>query len=184
MPYLACPNCGSSVSGAVATAPMACPSCCATLHPVGRMPEVGRARRPKPIVRMPIGQDYGAPAAARQAIADLRDELGEARFRACELLVSELVTNVLRHAPGRSAWGAADMRVRVYPDRVRIEVRDDGPGFTRREREQGQDPGSGWGLHIVREMADDWGIEPGVQNCVWFELGRTPLASGVHAAAH
>jgi hypothetical protein len=33
-------------------------------------------------------------------------------------------------------------------------------------------------------MSDAWGIEPGIQNCVWFEIGRTPLASGVHAAAH
>jgi hypothetical protein len=23
-----------------------------------------------------------------------------------------------------------------------------------------------------------------VQNCVWFEVGRTPLASGAHATAH
>lgn len=182
MPYLTCPNCGSSVTDAAVT-PLACPSCCATLHPAEGLP-LARPRRPKPLVRMPIGRDHGAPAAARAAIGELRDDLGEARFRACELLVSELVTNVVRHAPGRSAWGAADMRVRVYPDRVRIEVRDDGPGFTPHERADGQDPGSGWGLHIVREMSDDWGIEPGLQNCVWFELARTPLASGVHAAAH
>jgi anti-sigma regulatory factor (Ser/Thr protein kinase) len=133
---------------------------------------------------MPIGQDRGAPAAARHALTDLRLELGDARFRVCELLVSELVTNVLLHAPGRSAWGAADLRVRVYPDRVRIEVRDDGPGFAPHGRTPDQDVGSGWGLHLVKELADDWGTEPGVQNCVWFELARTPLASGLHAAAH
>jgi hypothetical protein len=43
---------------------------------------------------------------------------------------------------------------------------------------------SGWGLQIVDKLADDWGIERGAQNCVWFELGRTPLASGQHAVAH
>jgi anti-sigma regulatory factor (Ser/Thr protein kinase) len=133
---------------------------------------------------MPIGQDRGAPAAARQALGDLRADLGDARFRVCQLLVSELVTNVLLHAPGQSAWGAADLRVRIYPDRVRIEVRDDGPGFRPRPRTPDQDVEKGWGLHLVAEMADAWGTEPGLQNCVWFELARTPLASGLHAAAH
>jgi anti-sigma regulatory factor (Ser/Thr protein kinase) len=186
MPYYACPNCGSSVSSVEVAAPMICPGCCSLLHATAG--EVVAAtlheRPPKPVVRMPIGRDRGAPAAARHALAALRGELGDSRMRVCELLVSELVTNVLLHAPGRSAWGAADLRVRVYPDRVRIEVRDDGPGFTPHARTSEQAVDSGWGLHLVREMADDWGIEPGVQNCVWFELARTPLASGMHAAAH
>jgi anti-sigma regulatory factor (Ser/Thr protein kinase) len=187
MPFYACPNCGSSVSSTEVSAPMICPGCCSLLHAEQHdmtARPLARPRRPKPVVRMPIGQDRGAPAAARRAVGQLRGDLGEARFRVCQLLVSELVTNVLLHAPGRSAWGAADLRVRVYPDRVRIEVRDDGPGFTPHEREREQEIDSGWGLHLVREMADEWGVEPGVQNCVWFELARTPLASGMHAAAH
>ncbi len=188
MPYFSCANCGSSISNAVDSAPSACPGCCSQLHLVGDTPWPGVAlaqpMRPKPTVRMPIGRDRGAPAAARRAVSDLRPELGEARFRVCELLVSELVTNVLQHAPGQSAWGSADLRVRVYPDRVRIEVRDDGPGFTPRPRAMGQDPGAGWGLYLVSELADEWGTEPGLQNCVWFELARTPLPSGVHATAH
>jgi anti-sigma regulatory factor (Ser/Thr protein kinase) len=122
---------------------------------------------------MPIGRDPGAPAAARHALADLREELGEPSLRLCQLLTSELVTNVVRHAPARSARSEADMRVRLYPDRVRIEVRDDGVGFKPRARSAGQDPRSGWGLHLIDQMAEGWGVERGVQNCVWFEL---PLA--------
>lgn len=186
MPYYACPTCGSSVSSAIGATPMICPGCCSLLHPAEGevVAAVFHERPPKPVMRMPIGQDRGAPAAARHALGDLRAELGDSRFRVCQLLVSELVTNVLLHAPGRSAWGAADLRVRVYPDRVRIEVRDDGPGFTPRPRRDDQDVESGWGLHLVSELADAWGAEPGLQNCVWFELARTPLASGRHAAAH
>lgn len=161
-----CPTCGSSVPNATAAAPAICPGCCALLHP----DPIPRERRPKPILRMPIGRDPSAPGAARHALAELRPELGDSSFRVCQLLASELVTNVLRHAPGRSAWGSADMRVRMYPDRVRVEVRDDGLGFRPRERGPDQDLESGWGLHLVRELADDWGIEPGVQNCVWFSL--------------
>jgi anti-sigma regulatory factor (Ser/Thr protein kinase) len=119
---------------------------------------------------MPLTSDLGAPAAARRALADLRDELGEPRLRLCQLLTSELVTNVVRHAPERNGSGAGDMRVRLYPDRVRVEIRDDGSGFEPRARSAEQDPSSGWGLHLVEEMAEGWGIEPGVQNCVWFEL--------------
>jgi anti-sigma regulatory factor (Ser/Thr protein kinase) len=119
---------------------------------------------------MPLGRDLGAPAAARRALAQLRPSLSEERFKACELLTTELVTNVLRHAPVRSAWSTADMRVRMYPDCVRVEIRDDGIGFRPRARTADQDIHSGWGLHLVEELADEWGIEPGVQNCVWFTL--------------
>jgi anti-sigma regulatory factor (Ser/Thr protein kinase) len=187
MPFYACPNCGSSSSDAAGPHAMTCPWCCARMRVEEDVPAAFRARSerpPKPVLRTPIGSDRLAPSAARHAIGTLRSALGEARYRVCELLVSELVTNVVRHTPDAHSIAASDMRVRVYPDRVRVEVRDDGPGFTPGEAETDPDPGSGWGLFLVDELADEWGIESGVQNCVWFELTRTPLASGLHAAAH
>jgi anti-sigma regulatory factor (Ser/Thr protein kinase) len=185
MPFYACPNCGSTISSAAVPHPTTCPWCCARLHRDEGLPAAVRLRphRPKPVLRMPLGSDRLAPSAARHAIGSLRPELGEARHRVCELLVSELVNNVVRHTRGGMSIAASDMRVRMYPDRVRVEVRDDGPGFTPRGREPDQDPGSGWGLFLVDELADEWGIESGVQSCVWFELTRTPLPSGFHAAA-
>src|SRR3954447_15584930 len=114
MPFFACPNCGSSVSSAVAAAPIACPSCCARMHAVGNPPVPAGARRPKPVVRVPLGGDPLAPSAARHALGELRSELGDARYRVCELLVSELVTNVVRHTPAAHSLAAADMRVRLY----------------------------------------------------------------------
>jgi anti-sigma regulatory factor (Ser/Thr protein kinase) len=159
------------------------------LHPVDNggavaSSSVRRERRPKPVLRMPLGSGSEAPGAARHALRELRPELGDSRFRVCELLVSELVTNVVLHTPTGTSLAASDMRVRLYRDRVRVEVRDDGPGFAQRPSAPAQDAESGWGLHLVGELADEWGIEPGLQNCVWFEIGRTPLASGMHAAAH
>jgi anti-sigma regulatory factor (Ser/Thr protein kinase) len=186
MPFYACPNCGSSISSAAEAPPGACPGCCAQLHVADDLPAAAppRPRPPKPALRMPLGSDSLAPSAARHAIGDLRLTLGDARYDVCRLLVSELVTNVVRHTPGGRSIAASDMRVRLYPDRVRVEVRDDGAGFKPRPRDSDQDIDSGWGLHLVGKLADDWGVERGVQNCVWFELGRTPLASGQHAAAH
>lgn len=185
MPPTLCPTCGSSVSGPQGAAPAICPGCCALLHDTdgapsaAPAPEVAARRRPKPVLRVPIGRDDGAPAAARHALAGLRAQLDEERFHACQLLTTELVTNVLRHAPGRSAWGSADMRVRMYPDRVRVEIRDDGIGFRPRPRDPEADVGSGWGLHLVEHMADEWGVEPGLQNCVWFQLRLAPDESFV-----
>jgi anti-sigma regulatory factor (Ser/Thr protein kinase) len=186
MPYYACPNCGSSVSSAAGPAPAACPSCCAKLHAADDVPVPARRDRPPaPVLRVPLGSGKHTPGAARHALQELRGELGEARLRTCELLVSELVTNVVRHASPSRSVAAADLRVRLYRDRVRVEVRDSGPGFSPSRRAPDRSPGSGgWGLHLVKEMADRWGIEPGLQNCVWFELGRTPLPSGMHATAH
>jgi anti-sigma regulatory factor (Ser/Thr protein kinase) len=161
--------------------PAICPGCCALLHDsdgaVPSAPPLARPRKPKPVLRMAIGRDPSAPAAARHALVELRPALGEPELRVCQLLTSELVTNVLLHAPTRSAWSAADMRVRMYPDWVRVEVRDDGLSFRPRSRTPEQDIGSGWGLHLVGELADEWGVEPGVQNCVWFTvrfLGGAP----------
>jgi anti-sigma regulatory factor (Ser/Thr protein kinase)/DNA-directed RNA polymerase subunit RPC12/RpoP len=187
MPFYSCPNCGSSISDAVETKPTACPWCCARIRVEDDVPAAAHlaAHRPRPVLRMPLGMDPLAPWAARHAIETLRLELGEARYRVCELLVSELVNNVVSHTGDGSRITASDMRVRVYPDRVRIEVRDQGPGFEPTVRDLGDDdPESGWGLFLVDELADDWGVESGVQNCVWFELARTPLSSGLHAAAH
>ena len=59
MPFYACPNCGSSISSAVGALPPACPWCCARLHVEEDVPAAvrDRPRRPKPVLRMPLGSD-------------------------------------------------------------------------------------------------------------------------------
>jgi anti-sigma regulatory factor (Ser/Thr protein kinase)/DNA-directed RNA polymerase subunit RPC12/RpoP len=186
MPYYSCPNCGSSVSSAVGTEPGACPRCCARLQLTEQVPSAEarralRSRRPTPVVKVPIRSARSSPAVARHALHELSGELGASRMRVCELLASELVTNVVQHV---ETPAEADMRVRLYGDCVRVEVRDEGPGFTPALQPLDEDTSAGWGLHLVQELADDWGVELGAQTCVWFELGRTPVASGSHAVAH
>jgi serine/threonine-protein kinase RsbW len=172
MPYYTCPNCGSSVSSAAWPAPAACPSCCAQLRPADELSRPARrARPPAPVLLVPLDAGDYSPAAARHALQELMPELGQDRLKVCELLVSELVSNVVRHTTATTELARADLRVRMYSDRVRVEVRDDGPTFNAgRLPEPDGDSDTGWGLHLVGELSDSWGIELGLRKCVWFEL--------------
>jgi anti-sigma regulatory factor (Ser/Thr protein kinase) len=89
------------------------------------------------------------------------------------LLVSELVSNSVRHAGlGDDEW--IRLRARRDDESAYVEVCD--PGHSGRipaKRAQGGDalePG-GLGLVLVDEMADRWGVACNDdETCVWFEL--------------
>ena len=88
-----------------------------------------------------------------------------------QLLVSELVTNSLRHA-GLGPRDVIDVRVRRLRNGVRVEVVDPGRQFAPAVRDRPSEHG-GWGLHIVDRVADRWGVEI-PHNRVWFELSLDP----------
>jgi anti-sigma regulatory factor (Ser/Thr protein kinase) len=99
---------------------------------------------------------------ARQLVNGHTATLGSQKREDAALLVSELVNNALVHSIG-AIW----LRIDVESDGVRVEVSDHGnvalaPSPT---------PGShgGWGLRIVDELADDWGVLEGSTR-VWFRL--------------
>jgi serine/threonine-protein kinase RsbW len=108
-----------------------------------------------------------AVPAARHAFRDM-DELDTPTRQVVELLVSELVTNAVRH-------GASDphesilVRAHRTDGAVRVEVCDEGGGFAHRgEAPPSMQPG-GRGLLLVDTLASRWGVRPGHPNCVWFE---------------
>ncbi len=109
---------------------------------------------------------------ARRALERMRGDVDEPTLRNARLLVSELVTNVIRHV--RHADGDDQIALTVEWDdaRVRVEVADRGGGFRPAPRADRQDPGSGWGLHILAQLALRWGVESDRGTRVWFELGR------------
>jgi anti-sigma regulatory factor (Ser/Thr protein kinase) len=116
----------------------------------------------------------GAAAAARKALDHLAGTLPDRRLRDVRLLVSELVTNAVRHAGLRT-----EDRIRLLVKRsdavLRVEVHDPGTGFVLRAPEPDPARASGWGLYLVEELADRWGMEgagPGTQ--IWFELDPEP----------
>ncbi len=115
-----------------------------------------------------ISREQAAPGVARRALRDWCPAgIDPGLLDDAELLVSELVTNALRH--GR---GAIELRAAVDDNRVFVEVVDEGSGFERTLRRGDFDQVGGWGLEIVEELASRWGVHEGTTH-VWFELERS-----------
>jgi serine phosphatase RsbU (regulator of sigma subunit)/anti-sigma regulatory factor (Ser/Thr protein kinase) len=106
---------------------------------------------------------------ARRAIAPLERELDPILFEDLRLVVSELVTNSVRHAGlGRSV--AIALRVTHVEGALRVEVTDPGVGFEPGTPRPSIDGRGGWGLYIVERLADRWGVKrEGERITVWLE---------------
>jgi two-component sensor histidine kinase len=89
-----------------------------------------------------------------------------------ELLVSELVTNALRHGDG-------DIRLRLLRDRTLVcEVWDGALVQPRRRRARETDEG-GRGLQLVSLLSESWGSRRTHRGkTVWFELALPGAAPG------
>jgi anti-sigma regulatory factor (Ser/Thr protein kinase) len=123
---------------------------------------------------MRLGSGPDAAAEARRAIAELRADLDPPLMETLRLLVTELVTNSVRHTDCDSLT----LRVAIGKAAVLTEVADDGPNFdaegaVEAERPDGRAEDTGWGLFLVQRLARDWGVkEDDRSKRVWFELGR------------
>jgi len=124
-------------------------------------------------VRLELGLDRNPDSAAeaRRALADVSAHVSARRLEDARLLVSELVTNAIRHA-GLSDADRITLVVETDDRALRIEVRDPGPGFELEEPTPDPARPSGWGLYLVRELSDRWGVVRDVDTLVWFELDR------------
>jgi integral membrane sensor domain MASE1/anti-sigma regulatory factor (Ser/Thr protein kinase) len=122
-------------------------------------------------VALRLPAEPGAIPLARQAIEELEPVLEHALMVNLRLLVSELVTNSIRHAH-TPAWASVDLQAAVFADRVRVEVGDHGPGFDPRPPDPDRDSPAGWGLYLVDQLADRWGVTRTGGTRVWFEIDR------------
>jgi anti-sigma regulatory factor (Ser/Thr protein kinase) len=113
-----------------------------------------------------------APGEARRALETLDGHLDRGIAEDLRLLVSELVTNSLRHTGstriGLEVWSSDAV--------VRVLVSDYGAGFDVSGPPQPRET-SGWGLFMVNRLADRWGVECDDVTRVWFEFSR-PGAGG------
>ena len=111
-----------------------------------------------------------AVSAARHSLDELKGLLPPEKLEDVRLVVSELVTNSVRHAR-LSSDDQISLTVAASAGSVRGRVCDPGPGF-----EVPSEPGprpdlrGGWGLPIVETISDRWGVERNRHTCVWFEI--------------
>lgn len=85
------------------------------------------------------------------------------------LLISEIVTNSVRHGHP-SPDGHIHLSLSLTDEKLRAEVSDDGPGFSPEKIRRSPEQIGGWGLGIVQEVADRWGVVKNGEVCVWFEI--------------
>lgn len=88
-----------------------------------------------------------------------------------ELVVSELVTNAVVHAAT-----PVDVEAIVRRHGVRVEVADGSPHPPVPRAYEGL-AGTGRGLRLLEELADEWGVQPHPRGkTVWFELRTGPAS--------
>ncbi len=108
-----------------------------------------------------------AVGAARRAVTDLVDgHVDVDCLDTLRLLVSEVVTNSIRHASTREAL---ELSFRLN-DEVLIAVTDRGSGFTPRPRIGSAEEVGGWGLYLVDQLSSHWGVARNGYTRVWFAV--------------
>jgi serine/threonine-protein kinase RsbW len=143
------------------------------LHAVA--PLGGRAEPSSDVRRLEVVVATGldAPATARAAVAAwLSPQVADQVLNDAQLLVSELVTNSVRHAQLASD-ATVRVSVEICDGFVRLEVEDPGDvaiGAVAPNREQG----GGFGLFLVEALAQRWGSNHDGTTCVWAELAFVP----------
>ena len=134
--------------------------------------------RPHPHIRPRVARLDLVPHAAkvrdiRRFATEVLGGWGEPRHVSdpVELIVSELVTNVIRHASGHEA----SVRLERHADRIVVAVVDPDARPPRVTRAALDDEG-GRGLHLVDAVADRWGTRtiPSGGKIVWCELLAPP----------
>jgi anti-sigma regulatory factor (Ser/Thr protein kinase) len=116
-----------------------------------------------PALVLPV--DGRSVAAARRFLRTVLDGHQATSSDEAVLMVSELVTNAVRHA-----HTLLRLVVCFADQTLRVEVHDDDPTLPAAPRPE-HDATSGRGLRIIDDLADEWGITPSADGkTVWFEI--------------
>ena len=100
------------------------------------------------------------------AVADAH--VDDAQAEKLRLVISELVTNALRHGDHSER---IDLAVTPKPEFLCVQVTDDGPGLVPRPRALETDEEGGFGLFFVEQLTRRWGVtRENHRTRVWFEL--------------
>jgi anti-sigma regulatory factor (Ser/Thr protein kinase) len=127
--------------------------------------------------------DTSAPGAARQLAVGLGGRVTAPLVENVQLVVSELVTNSVRHS-GAAADSHVGLWIALLDTAVRVEVTDLGGNGGVMPHPPDFERGGGFGLNLVRAVAERWGLEQSVAGGtrVWAELSRTAAVNGARQA--
>jgi anti-sigma regulatory factor (Ser/Thr protein kinase) len=138
-----------------------------------RFPSKGDEHRIAAVMELSLAPTAAAPARARAAVTDWlgghsRDDV---LVEIALLLVSELVTNSIRHAQ-LEAETTLHLNASLGETTLRIELWDDGTGGTvARRAPRRDDDGGGYGLDLVERLSSGWGVDRDADGTtVWLEL--------------
>jgi anti-sigma regulatory factor (Ser/Thr protein kinase) len=123
-------------------------------------------------IELELQRTVNAPALARAAVGRRCEqlELDGSLSQSLILLVSEVVSNAVRHS-----CGPPDAPIQLVAsfgaETIRLVVTDAGNGFTPRPRDPGRTH-DGYGLYLLEKVATRWGVDSRGGTRVWFELPR------------
>ena len=121
----------------------------------------------QPVVEVELARRPEAVRKARDALASMSGRVPETVLDELRLVVSELVSNSVRHSTG-DPGSLIRLRVWLSVEEIRVEAADSGRGFDPTVRPA--EGGSGWGLLLVGRLATRWGVAANDSGTtVWFE---------------
>lgn len=119
-------------------------------------------------VHVTLAPEVSVPAAARRLLErSFGDALDRTELERAKVAISELATNAVAHGQGEVTVVAE-----LVPERLLVEVIDQGSGFEHVIRQRDFDEVGGWGLQVVDAETSRWGIHEGTTH-VWFEIERS-----------
>ena len=129
-------------------------------------PEFGRLAE----IAVPTGSR--APGAARQIVAHCLSRLVTlGTLDATQLLVSELVTNSVRHAE-LDERDSVLVRIHLAAESLRVEIENPGVAGVVALHRPDLQTGGGFGLQLLELVATRWGVRRGQGTTVWFDMAR------------
>ncbi|MFL6056563.1 MAG: ATP-binding protein [Actinoallomurus sp.] len=130
-------------------------------------PPTGAGSGQDNIASWPLPLSSAAVRPARRLAGEQLEDwgFGHQRYTA-ELLVSELVTNAIRHA-----YGEIRLTVRLHGGTLRFEIHDEAAESVPLVRPAGENDEGGRGLYLVGMLSSRWGAtRTTTGKTVWFEL--------------
>jgi PAS domain S-box-containing protein len=123
----------------------------------------------EPLLALSLPGGRLAPRAARAALGTaLGTRAGERLAGDALIVLSELVTNAIRHGGARTPDDQVLVHAALLPGALRLEVTDPGPGFE--PGGHGPRADGGYGLHLLDRVASRWGVTGAEPVTVWVEL--------------